>query len=209
MKRILILTLAFLLAVGTTTAAFAEEQTVTATIRVNFAFLGKMVMGTLVMRNSGSPQSIDAAWTFTGTVDGNPASAKGQASNRWTGTAYEGTITKIETWDMAGLPQPALPLPISALQGTGQTIWSTAAFEAVGTMSFPLNIQGLANLPPPFQGDAALSVTNAAGIQEIKGLPRTGAAPEWMNLMALAFIVLGGTLLAAPIVSGRVLPRMR
>lgn len=198
-NRALILTLALALALAlvAATPAFAAEQTLTATVKVTFGFLGKTVMGTLVIKNSGTPGSIDMTWTFTGTVDGKQASAKGAGTGRWTGTSYEGTVTRIDTWDMAGLPRPALPLPISLLQGVGRTIWVAPGFKALGTISTPLVVEGVEKLPPPFQKDLALSVTNAPGVQEIKGLPPTGAGPEWLNLLALAFVVGGGGALAA------------
>jgi len=204
MKRILVLALLVLLVVATSAAAFAEEEyTVTATMKVTLAFINKSALGTLVVRYSGTPDNIDARWTFDGQVDGKPAAASGLAHARWTSKGYEGTITKVDSWKIAGVGPPNLPLPVAVSGGANNLVWAVVTTREIGPVSIPLSLQGAAKLPAPFQGDLTLSLTNAAGIQEIKGLPRTGDVPAWVGLAALALAVLS----AASIAGSRVLLR--
>ena len=179
------------------TEAEAAEQTITATVKVSIPFFEKTVLGTVVLRVSGEPDNLAVAWDFVGTVDGKAASAKGLGAGRWTGRGYEGHITKVETWQMQGLQRPIAKVPVSLLPGSNQTIWAVVTSQQLGPLSTPLNVQGVDGVPAPFQGDVALSVTNAAGEQAIRGLPRTGAepwGPPWLAAMA---VVAGGGLLWA------------
>ncbi len=195
MKRSLVL--AFLLVLLSASTALAAEQTITVTLKVESGFLGKAFLGSVVMKHNGTPELAEGTWTFQGTIDGKAATASGRAEVRWTGKAYEGTVTQVDTWQMPGLPTLPLPFKVSLTQGSGQTIWATAFLPEAGPITTPLNMQGLATLPIPAQSAVALSLTNAAGMEEIKGLPRTGDVPVSAYLAALALLFGAGTLFGA------------
>ena len=198
MKRVLVVTLALVVVLFCASTAQAAEQTVTATIKINAPFWGKTVMGTVVVKYSGTAEYTEATWNFVGTIDGKAASASGHAEGRWNGKGYEGTLTSVDTWDMAGQRRPHLPLAVALLPGSGQTVWAYGNLPTFGAVSIPLTVQGVAGLPAPFQGDLAVSVTNAAGMEVVKGLQRTGAAPLGADLAPLALVCVGaGALIAS------------
>lgn len=204
MRRGLVLALVLLVSVVGTTAAFADEQTVTVNAKVSsLLFGGKTVLGTLVIKDTGTAQVIASQWTFIGQMDGKPASASGTASGRFTGKSYEGNLTKVDNWDMGGVPAPPAGMPMSVLTGADGTIFGVVNAPNAGTVSVPFAVQGVSKLPEPFKGDLSLSITNLAGASEIKGLPRTGAIPVAFDLLALLLIALGGGVFA----SSRLLPR--
>ena len=185
MKRFVVV-LALLALFVSTPTALAAEQTVTVALRVSAPLLGKSALGTMVLRNSGVPESFAVDWTFTGQVDGLPASASGRGEARFADGTYEVTITEVQNWDMGGIPRPKLPLRMAARAGANQTFEMTVFARVLGTVSTPLSLQGAPELPAPFTGDLILSVTNAPAVPP-RALPNTGLGDDRLSpLLALA-----------------------
>lgn len=191
MKRILLVALVLLLVVSTTSTVFAEEQTVTINMKVTVAFVGKTAMGTLVIRNECPGLQTPCKWSFIGQVDGQPASASGLITLKWTGAGYEGTVTQIDSWDMGGVGRPKLPLTGALVQDVNQVFWGVVNTHRRGTFSIPLAIPAIKKLPEPCTGNIVFDVTNVAGVQEITGLPKTGSGPDWLNPVIVVLAVLG------------------
>lgn len=187
-----------LTAVGVSTV-LAEGQTVTATLKLSIPFVGgETALGTMVIQNAGTAGNMDSHWTFVGQVNGQPATASGTARGRWNGSGYDGSIIAVESWRMGGVPAPKLPLAMSFLNVSGQTVNSSVSTHRSGALTVPLAIQGVNALPAPFQGNLQISATNVTG-SEIQSLPRTGATPDWMNLAAVSAILVGILLMLASI----------
>lgn len=187
MKRLVVLAMVALLSLATATATLAAGQTVTANVKVTVPGVNKTIMGAIVVKNSGTADNISAVWTFIGTVDGQAASAKGLAEGRFTGTGYEGQLTKVETWDMLGLPKIGIPTPLSLQSGTDQAIVGSVKTKMFGDISAPLAVQGVEKMIAPFSGDLTLSVTNQTA-QPVLTLPRTGAGSHAIDLPMLALL---------------------
>lgn len=192
MKRLAVVLLVVLVALLQIAPAFAAEQTVTITLKVSAPLIGKSALGTMVLHNAGDPSSLATTWTFTGQVDGQPASASGQAEGRFTGNTYDLTITRVDTWDMNGIPHPKLPLRMTARPGAHQTVDLVVFAHTLGTVSTPLSVQGVTGVPAPFTGDLTLSVTNAPG-GVVRVLPRTGVGDPLPAVADLG--VIGGVAL--------------
>lgn len=191
--RLVALALVLLGVLGPATAAFAEErQTVTATVVLQVPVLNRSILGTMVLDNVGTPADFESSFIFRGQVDGHPATATGLVHATWTGNAYRAQITRIDTWDVAGLPQPRPPIPV-ALSTPGGQLAVAGRVRGVGEIPVPLNVKGVSTLPPPFQGNLVLSVTNAPS-GAVGGLPKTGAAPGIADGLAGLLIAGGGAL---------------
>ena len=165
-------------------------------------------------------QITDETWTFTGQVNGKPASSSGTWVGVWDGASYVGNITQITAWSMgtlnevsvagqviypAGAPvfKPKTPIAASIKGGDSKSAWLVLGLRKLGEMSFPLAVQGggydpgSGKVAPPCQGPRTFSVTNVAGQQEIRGLPRTGEAPGGLDVLAFAALALGAGALFA------------
>lgn len=215
-RYLLALFLAMVLAVVPVTAAFAESpQTITASVNLTMPLVNKAALGTLVLTETGTADQIVENWTFTGQVDGRPASVAGVNRGHWTGSGFIGQVTEITQWNVPGISRPRLPLSMALSSEKGSTshslvLWDrdttqprpsadqsgvvnlTVTTHQRGTVSIPIAVQGASGLPAPFQGNLVLGLTNASSAGPVKVLPRTGAIPEGYNLAALALIALGG-----------------
>ncbi len=192
MRRLASLVVALVVALLVVPTAFAEEsQVVTTALKLQIPFAGKTVMGSLVIQDSGSPSDMVAPWSFVGQVDGKAASASGKARGHWTGSGYEGEIIEFTTWDMGGLPRPVAPVPMVLQSRSGPLVSSGTTVRGVGAVSVPIVLQGIDRLPPPFQGNLTVSVTNASLGQQVQQLPRTGVAPAWVDWAAIAALLAG------------------
>lgn len=168
----------------------------------------------------GPVQITDEIWTFTGQVNGQPASSSGTWVGTWDGASYVGNITQITAWSMGTLnevsiagqviypagtpfPKPKVPVAASAKPGNGKAAWLVLGLRKLGEMSFPLVLQGYGvdssggKIPPPCQGPRTFSMTNIAGEGVIRGLPRTGEAPGGLDVLAFAALALGAGALFA------------
>ena len=204
----------FLAVIPFSSALAAPPQTITANVDVTIPFSNKSALGTLVLKETGTPDHMVENWSFTGQVDGKPASAAGVNLGRWTGSSYVGQVQTISEWDVPGVGKPDLPLPVTLAGSSGDTthaamltgtnegqaapsssangvVYLTFTTHHHGSFTIPMAVQGADGLPAPFGPNLVLSLTNAANSGPVLKLPRTGDAPQWYNLAALALIVLG------------------
>jgi len=239
MRRLFVAMLVLLLAVAAAPAAFAEEGNDTTTI--NIKMFGNTLMGSIVEHyyyepgtaaqqsparreecpNPGPVQITGETWTFTGQMNGQPASASGTWAGVWDGSSYIGEVTQFTSWNMGTLnevsvagkviypagmpfPKPRVPLAISAKTGPGNSAWLFLGLRKLGELSSPLNLRGVGvdpgtgKIPPPCAGPRSFSLTNVAGAGAVSQLPRTGDLPGRLDFLAFAALVLGaGALLAS------------
>lgn len=186
---------AILAAMSFSTAFAALTQTITANVDVTIPFVNKSALGTIVLMETGTPDHIVGNWSFTGQVNGKLASAAGVYVGQYTGSSYVGQVTAISDWNVPGVGRPQLPLTLT-LSSTSGVINFDIITHHHGTLGIPLAVQGVRGLPPPFQGNLTLSITNAVLSGPVQQLPRTGAVPEWYDLAALAMIGFGCLALA-------------
>lgn len=220
-RRLWAVVLAVILAAIPVASAFAEStQTITATLNVALPFVNKAAVGTLVLVDSGTPEQMVENWTFTGQIDGQPASAAGVNHGKWTGSSFVGQVTEITQWNVPGVPRPSLPAPMTLsstsvtlsdlatgpqqtsarpapVSDTSGVVYLTFTTRSKGSFTVPLAVQGAPGLLAPFQGNLALSMTNVSSTGPVTKLPKTGAVPEWFNWLALGLVGLGGAAVLA------------
>jgi len=124
---------------------------------------GMHVTGTvLVKRYAGSPVTDDV--TFTGMINGAPATAHVTGSELWkSASEADFTIDSILDWSM-GVPKPSVPLTLNVVQVSPQLI-------TVDGLPFAISGQ----LQPIGSGAANFVITNSGvGTQPISILPKTG-----------------------------------
>lgn len=152
----------------------ADQTTVTIQLRGDVPVVDRSVLGVVTINLScTSGTDFVGDWYFDGTLDGQAASASGQAEGRWHGGRLSVTITSIDTWQMPGLGRFAVPSTASA-----RTVGKVAYLTFRGKGPFPAAI----NTPlknPCAGGTTQYVLTNAGtGVHRVPELPQTGAGPS-------------------------------
>ncbi len=138
------------------------------------------VTGTvLVKRYAGSPVTDDV--TFTGMINGTPATAHVTGSELWkSANEADLTVDNILDWSM-GVPKPSVPLTLNVVQVSPLLITVNG---------LPFAISG--TLQPIGSGDANLVITNSGvGTVPIAILPKTGQdyAPTALLLVVAGMLM--------------------
>jgi hypothetical protein len=176
-------------------AAAAATCTETVTVQINFTMPGgHAVIGTVVAHRTIG-DTTQTTLSFTGMINGSPASATAEGTELWTGDSQATlAITKITSWN-ASVGQPD-PLTVNVVQ---------TAPGLLTVNGLPVAMNGL--LHAPACGTSAYTFTNPGqGPTNVAVLPNTGAGPLLADPMLLAgLLVLVGVVL---VLASRVLSKL-
>lgn len=145
--------------------AAAADTTMVWQVTLTIPVLNKAALGTLTTTvDQSTGQSI---WSFQGTVDGQLARASGVGTVSGSGSTASVTVTRIDAWQMPGVPRPDLP--------------ATATIRSVDHIAYvtsgPVISAPVAIWPPlafPLQPGLYTVTTPGSGQQELQRLPNVG-----------------------------------
>jgi hypothetical protein len=179
-----LLLLLFALALLPLTAAAEEIPTQTVSIQVNIsAPSGASIIGTIVARRTGGA-GVTTELSFTGMMNGAPASMKGTAVERWTGdNQSQLQLTSITEWH-AAVAQPSL-LTLDISQSSPDVFYVNGVVFAIDHA-----------LQAPFGDRNSYVITMPGqGTSQIKVLPNTGDGPGITPLMIVGLLIGPGIVL--------------
>lgn len=169
-----------LLGFVTVLPAAAASTTIVWQANLTIPLINKTALGTLttIVDNATG----QGTWSFQGTIDGQFAQSSGKGTFSGGGSTATVTMTSVDTWQMPGLPQPALPAT-ATIRSAGNIAYVSfgAAIGVPVAVSQPLTF--------PLQGGTYTLTTPGSGGQAVPNLPNTGGEPAMVPRRPLDMIV--------------------
>lgn len=204
MRRLAWAALACLLLMGlvpaTASAQSATGKEFVIDIDTTIPVVGSTLSGTFTITPTASAGTTQQGpWSFTGTMAGQPVSARGQGQ----GTVHDNqtitfVLTSVDEWQMGSLPRPTAPSNIT-LRSEGSTVsltWEQAGLTGQFAVSPALSVSNAAS-----GGHYRLSSATAGSQPTVQTLPQTGSgaalAPSGWHASVLVSLALAALCAAA------------